>query len=279
MSGEDYNMRISEEVERVPLVISDEFNNGMEQGLPSAEIGQSSSSSNSVVGRGRQPFLRNCSDTVNEHIGKIGYLGSMAIAVNSLTGPAMLNIPDTYQRAGVIPTTVTVILCECCFGWCKSSVVWFSDNPIVFLTFNLCSACRSFGSVSILSSFCCLHMANTISKVPHNSNYQKEVRVKIHYRFTILVVILLLKCRYRLNTAKRSKNSGDTRRLSLHKFSFLRAWFAWTSVRSSIPHKSWTRSRDTGSPTEPVPFSFTSWMVISVPIGSVGIIPLARKKR
>jgi len=139
MSGEDYNMRISEEVERVPLVISDEFNNGMEQGLPSAEIGQSSSSSNSVVGRGRQPFLRNCSDTVNEHIGKIGYLGSMAIAVNSLTGPAMLNIPDTYQRAGVIPTTVTVIL------------------------------------LSILSSFCCLHMANTISKVPHNSNYQKEI--------------------------------------------------------------------------------------------------------
>jgi hypothetical protein len=83
--------------------------------------------------------MRAVSVSMSQHIGKIGFLGSMSIAVNSLTGPAMLNIPDTYQRAGLIPTTATVIF------------------------------------VCILSALCCLHMANTISKVPGNSNYKKEV--------------------------------------------------------------------------------------------------------
>ena len=66
-------------------------------------------------------------------------LGSMSIAVNSLTGPAMLTLPDTYQRSGLIPTTLTVIL------------------------------------VCVLSAFCCLHMANTISKVRGNSDFKREV--------------------------------------------------------------------------------------------------------
>jgi len=75
----------------------------------------------------------------NRHIGSIGYLGSVSIAVNSLTGPAMLNLPDTFQRAGLIPTIVTLIF------------------------------------VAILSSLCCLHMSNTISKVGGNANFQKEI--------------------------------------------------------------------------------------------------------
>eukprot|EP00529_Nitzschia_sp_RCC80_P013072 CAMPEP_0113515218 /NCGR_PEP_ID=MMETSP0014_2-20120614/40824_1 /TAXON_ID=2857 /ORGANISM="Nitzschia sp." /LENGTH=605 /DNA_ID=CAMNT_0000411765 /DNA_START=192 /DNA_END=2009 /DNA_ORIENTATION=+ /assembly_acc=CAM_ASM_000159 len=70
---------------------------------------------------------------------RIGYLGSMAIAVNSLTGPAMLNLPDTYQRAGLIPTTVVIIF------------------------------------VCILSALCCLHMSNTISKVSGNSRFIKDI--------------------------------------------------------------------------------------------------------
>jgi hypothetical protein len=84
--------------------------------------------------------VRALSESMSHHIGKIGFLGSMSIAVNSLTGPAMLNLPDTYQRAGLIPTTATVIF------------------------------------VCILSSLCCLHFANTISKAAGNSNYKKEVR-------------------------------------------------------------------------------------------------------
>lgn len=55
-------------------------------------------------------YMRALSESYSHHVGKIGFLGSMSIAVNSLTGPAMLNIPDTFQRAGVIPTTLTVIL-------------------------------------------------------------------------------------------------------------------------------------------------------------------------
>ena len=35
------------------------------------------------------------SEAVSKHMGRIGMLGSMSIAVNSLTGPAMLNLPDT----------------------------------------------------------------------------------------------------------------------------------------------------------------------------------------
>ena len=51
----------------------------------------------------------------------------------------MLILPQTFQTAGFIPTTLTLIF------------------------------------VAILSAFCCLHMANTISKVPGNSNYEKEI--------------------------------------------------------------------------------------------------------
>ena len=88
------------------------------------------------------------SGMMEQHIGQIGYLGSLEIAVNSLTGPAMLNIPATYQRAGFIPTTTTVIF------------------------------------VCILSAVCALHLSNTISKVPGNENFKKEVsRMKDKYLY------------------------------------------------------------------------------------------------
>jgi amino acid permease len=73
--------------------------------------------------------------------------GSMAIAVNSLTGPAMLDLPATFQRSGLIPTTVALIF------------------------------------VCILSALCSLHMANTISKVPGNLNFSKEVEFSEAFRY------------------------------------------------------------------------------------------------
>lgn len=66
-------------------------------------------------------------------------LGSLSIAVNSLTGPAMLSLPATFARSGIIPTTITLVV------------------------------------VCALSALCCLHLANTISKVPHNQNFSQEV--------------------------------------------------------------------------------------------------------
>lgn len=88
-------------------------------------------------------WFRQMSNDLSEgwsrHMGSIGYLGSVSIAVNSLTGPAMLNLPDTFQRAGLIPTILTLIF------------------------------------VAILSSLCCLHMSNTISKVSGNGNFRKEI--------------------------------------------------------------------------------------------------------
>ncbi|KAL7579867.1 hypothetical protein ACA910_004878 [Epithemia clementina (nom. ined.)] len=76
----------------------------------------------------RQLSMR-ITDAVLEHTGSIGYLGSYAIAVNSLTGPAMLELPATYAECGFIPTTITLIF------------------------------------VCFLSAFCSLHMANSISKI------------------------------------------------------------------------------------------------------------------
>ena len=48
---------------------------------------------------------RSISHSMRESMKRIGILGSVAIACNSLTGPAMLCLPATYQRSGLIPTT------------------------------------------------------------------------------------------------------------------------------------------------------------------------------
>mmetsp|Transcript_4612 Transcript_4612/g.6814 ORF Transcript_4612/g.6814 Transcript_4612/m.6814 type:complete len:518 (+) Transcript_4612:131-1684(+) len=81
--------------------------------------------------------------TTSTHTGahnpSIGMWGSMSIAVNSLTGPAMLTLPATFQRSGLIPTTFTLL------------------------------------SVAGLSALCSLHMADTISKVPGNKHYKHEI--------------------------------------------------------------------------------------------------------
>ena len=66
-------------------------------------------------------------------------LESISIFVNTLTGPAMLNLPALFQRAGLIPTVFTLMFS--CY----------------------------------LSSKCSLHMANVISKVPGNAHFKKEV--------------------------------------------------------------------------------------------------------
>lgn len=107
---------------------------------PLVASSSASESKDSVVnGKPRFSLSHSMSVFAAEHMGKIGMLGSMSIAVNSLTGPAMLTLPDQYQRSGLIPTTLTVIF------------------------------------VCILSALCCLHMANTISKVRGNADFKREV--------------------------------------------------------------------------------------------------------
>lgn len=97
-------------------------------------------------------------------IGSIGMLGSISIAVNSLTGPAMLNLPATFARSGIIPTIATLLF------------------------------------VCVLSSLCSLHMANSISKVHGNSSFKKEVeysevfRIFVGKRWFILTQILYFCC-------------------------------------------------------------------------------------
>jgi hypothetical protein len=74
-------------------------------------------------------------------------LGSFAIGVNSLTGPAMLTLPATFAKSGLIPTVFTLVF------------------------------------VCFLSSFCCLNVANTISKVPGNANFKQEVEYSEAFRY------------------------------------------------------------------------------------------------
>eukprot|EP00537_Pseudo-nitzschia_pungens_P003178 CAMPEP_0172356626 /NCGR_PEP_ID=MMETSP1060-20121228/1017_1 /TAXON_ID=37318 /ORGANISM="Pseudo-nitzschia pungens, Strain cf. cingulata" /LENGTH=484 /DNA_ID=CAMNT_0013076857 /DNA_START=215 /DNA_END=1665 /DNA_ORIENTATION=+ len=84
-------------------------------------------------------FIASFSEALSESMQRIGVLGSVSIAVNSLTGPAMLTLPATYQRSGLIPTTAAIVF------------------------------------TCILSAFCCLHMSNTISKVQHNHDFSFDI--------------------------------------------------------------------------------------------------------
>ena len=83
-------------------------------------------------------------------------IGSISIAVNSLTGPAMLNLPSVFQTSGLIPTIFTIAF--------------------------LC----------VLSTLCSLHMADTISKIPRNAHFHQEVRAALswvsHYNFLLMVL-------------------------------------------------------------------------------------------
>ncbi|CAB9503805.1 expressed unknown protein [Seminavis robusta] len=90
--------------------------------------------------------MRNLQSVIAQHTGSIGMLGSLSIAINNLTGPAMLSLPATFARAGIVPTTVTLIF------------------------------------VCILSALCSLHMANTISKVPLNAEFQQGVEFPEAFR-------------------------------------------------------------------------------------------------
>lgn len=51
------------------------------------------------------PRVRDLAARASTSMRRIGVLGSVSIAANSLTGPAMLCLPATYQRSGLIPTT------------------------------------------------------------------------------------------------------------------------------------------------------------------------------
>jgi len=78
--------------------------------------------------------------------GTIGMLGTIAIMVNSLTGPAMVNLPSTFQVSGLIPTIISIVL--------------------------LC----------VISNLCSMHMANVISKVPGNADFRKEIEYSESFR-------------------------------------------------------------------------------------------------
>lgn len=58
----------------------------------------------------------------------------------------MLNLPNTYQRSGLIPTTASIIF------------------------------------LGILSNYCSLHTANAISKIDGNKNFEKEIEYSQVFR-------------------------------------------------------------------------------------------------
>lgn len=129
-------------------------------------------------------------------------LGSISIAVNSLTGPAMLNLPSVFQKSGIIPTTLTIAF--------------------------LC----------ILSNLCSLHMANVISKVPGNAHFHREVSLNStrdsDLKYTTKQIYVY---KNRLNIVKHFATSGDEGHSSLLRLHFFVALLASTLHLSSIRRK------------------------------------------
>lgn len=78
-------------------------------------------------------------DATNNSEGGIGFIGSLAIAVNYTVGPAMLDIPAVYQKSGLIPTTAAILL------------------------------------ISAVSIACSLNLANVVSKIPGNKYFTKKI--------------------------------------------------------------------------------------------------------
>jgi hypothetical protein len=115
-----------------------------------APSGSDADSCDSPIGLSRfesfRASVRSATGSVSKSMNSIGILGSVAIAANSLTGPAMLCLPATYQRSGLIPTTVVIIF------------------------------------VCILSALCCLHMSNTISKIPNNQDFTSDISYSESFR-------------------------------------------------------------------------------------------------
>lgn len=115
---------------------------------------------------------RSVTNSVSQSMKRIGILGSVAIAANSLTGPAMLCLPATYQRSGLIPTTGTIRKSPLSWISCWSA---FSSLSHSFAPFDSSKTKVVIIFVCILSALCCLHTSNTISKVPSNQNFTSDV--------------------------------------------------------------------------------------------------------
>ena len=126
------------------------------------------------------------SKSFSEDLSRIGFLGSTAIGVNSLIGPAMLYLPDTYQRSGLIPTTGTYTCHNYCFISigvpCRFHRHRRSSIVVIAILINVSisnSNTYRFAAViifvCILSALCCLHMSNTISKVHNNKHFSLDV--------------------------------------------------------------------------------------------------------
>eukprot|EP01031_Cornospumella_fuschlensis_P035452 gene35452-42971_t len=95
----------------------------------------------------------------------IGPFGSFALIMNNLTGPAMLGFPSLFQKAGVIPVTVSIV-----FAW-------------------------------IASSLCGTLMADAIGSIKGNHDFSRQVDFSAAFRlivgkdwYVIAEVLFLMSC-------------------------------------------------------------------------------------
>lgn len=71
--------------------------------------------------------------------GGIGFVGSLAIAVNNLTGPGMLDLPATFQKSGLVPSSLCIL------------------------------------AISLLSSLTSLALSSSIARMPGNASFSQPV--------------------------------------------------------------------------------------------------------
>jgi len=95
----------------------------------------------------------------------IDMTGSWALTVNNIIGPAMMSLPHLFQNAGILPTTMVILFCS--------------------------------GS----SSLCATFLADAISSIPGNSNFDQNIEFGTAFRriigedaYYIAEILFLISC-------------------------------------------------------------------------------------
>ena len=79
----------------------------------------------------------------------IGYFGSFVLLLNNTMGPAMMGLPQVFQDAGVIPTTVAIVV------------------------------------IGVMSSLTSGFLSNSISLLPGNGNFDQEISFAMAFKLII----------------------------------------------------------------------------------------------
>jgi amino acid permease len=135
---------------------------------------------------------------------EIGYLGSFAIAINSLAGPAVLQLPFQYQQSGFVMTTLALV------------------------------------GVAVLSVACSLYICRVVQSIPAKAKIERPIELSTvveyfwSHRAYLVTQWLFFACTFCLNVAAMIDTAQvvDTF-LGVSGGPFLHQTFGWTPFASA----------------------------------------------